>query len=69
MATMTITNEEKEALSHALEIYLSDLKEEVARTDIHEAGKMQREARETLRKEEDVIQGILKKLEAVKAGV
>ena len=62
MATITITDEEKEALSHALEIYLSDLKEEVARTDSHEA-------RESLREEEGVIQEILKKLEATKAGV
>ncbi|MDA8388648.1 MAG: hypothetical protein M0Z58_08325 [Nitrospiraceae bacterium] len=62
MATVTISDEEKEALSHALEIYLTDLKEEVFKTD-------SREAKESLRREEEVIRGILKKLEAMKAGV
>lgn len=62
MATIAITDEEKETLSHALEIYLTDLKEEVFKTD-------NREAKESLRREEEVIQGLLKKIEAMKAGV
>ncbi|MDA8087469.1 MAG: hypothetical protein M0Z75_12285 [Nitrospiraceae bacterium] len=63
MITIEIDEEEKGILRHALEIYLSDLREEIYKTESHET-------KPPLKKEETIIKGLLRKIEAVKeAGV
>ncbi|MDA8172370.1 MAG: hypothetical protein M0033_07350 [Nitrospiraceae bacterium] len=62
MTTIVVDEEEKGILRHALEIYLSDLREEIYKTESHET-------KPPLKREEIVIKELLKKIEAVKAGV
>jgi len=52
---LELTNEEKEILRHAVEVYLSDLREEIYKTESHES-------KPPLKKEEEILKGLLKKL-------
>ncbi|MGO9612140.1 MAG: hypothetical protein ACLPX5_03805 [Dissulfurispiraceae bacterium] len=50
-----LTPEEKEVLKHALEVYLSDLREEIYKTESHDS-------KPPLKREEEVLKSILAKL-------
>jgi hypothetical protein len=50
-----LTNEVKDIVRHALEVYLSDLREEIVKTEKHEW-------KEGLHNEEDVLKWVIKKL-------
>jgi hypothetical protein len=53
---LLLDDEEMEVLKHALKVYLSDLREEVYKTEDHMA-------KPPLKREEDVIKAILGKME------
>lgn len=57
MTNITVNDEEREILRHALEIYLSDLREEIYKTESHET-------KPPLKREENVIKDLLKKVAA-----
>lgn len=52
---LELSDKEKEILKHALEVYLSDLREEIVKTEAHTW-------KPPLHEEENVIKGILGKL-------
>jgi hypothetical protein len=52
---LEMTNEQTDAVRHALEVYLSDLREEIVKTEKHEW-------KEGLHNEEDVLKVIIEKL-------
>lgn len=52
---LELTDEQKGIVRHALEVYLSDLREEIVKTEKHEW-------KEGLHKEEDVLKETIEKL-------
>ncbi|MDA8155885.1 MAG: hypothetical protein M0Z52_05470 [Actinomycetota bacterium] len=54
--TLHLDDEEKEVLAHALKIYLSDLREEIYKTESHET-------KPPLKREELVVKAVLEKIE------
>lgn len=54
--TLQLDDEEKEILARALKIYLSDLREEIYKTESHET-------KPPLKREEVVVKSILERLE------
>lgn len=53
---LTLSNEEAGVLRHALEVYLSDLRAEIVKTERHEW-------KVDLHKEEEVLQGVIARLD------
>lgn len=52
---LELTDQEKDVVRHALEVYLSDLREEIVKTEKHEV-------KVKLHNEEDVLKATIKKL-------
>jgi shikimate kinase len=55
MPTIVVDEEEREILKHALEIYLSDLREEIYKTESHET-------KPPLKREEIILKELLKRV-------
>ena len=55
MPAIVVDEEEREVLKHALEIYLSDLREEIYKTESHET-------KPPLKREEIILKELLKRV-------
>ncbi|GAB4389804.1 MAG: hypothetical protein Kow0025_17490 [Thermodesulfovibrionales bacterium] len=58
---LELKEDERDILSHALKVYISDLREEIYKSEAHQT-------KPPLKKEEEVLKGILKRLEGVAVG-
>jgi len=52
---LELNDEERELLKHALQVYISDLREEIYKTESHET-------KPPLKREEEVLKGIVARL-------
>jgi hypothetical protein len=57
---LELNDEEKEILQHVIKVYISDLREEIYKSEAHQT-------KPPLKKEEEVLKAIQKKLEKVGA--